>query len=205
MGPHEAHALGYSSKVLELRTSLERFVDSIPLPHLVSCMVIALSVEPTGLLLARFLDTFDPGNALSFLFPSGFSWQSAAILALQVGFMFYIIHAVRYIRESFRALERDVSPLLSKGPEAYYQGAARISAFKPALLLGIAWAIGAATLALGDGGLFGLKLGPAEVAWSALQVLLASWVYGTILWVYISALWGIHEIGKQKLNLRPQD
>ena len=160
-------------------------------------------IGPPGELAFGFLDTGNLGKALSLMGIDLGSPQSVLTMTIQLSLDFFLFYIIRYIRTSFRDLEPNVTPLLAKGPEKYNRAVTRVSALKPSLLLGLGFASIALLSILRNPQIFE-RFGPGVLVWFVVQSIIIFWADGVAIWVCLSAVWGVFEIGKEELNLKPR-
>ena len=183
-------------------TLVERFVSRLPLPYWIASLVLTIVFGPPGFLLFHYLDTgsFDYGLRAYFhgviaLEP----WQQVSGLVLWSVFFYVALMMPNYIRARIQAAGSKISILIPQGGEQYHLIFRLGSYHLPAILLtGLIaayfnrWII----TALKD------SAGPFEWIFYSFNLPLTYLAIGTAIWSYFGALWGLHRLGSQSLNLK---
>jgi hypothetical protein len=199
-----AHLLG-----IEQPTLVEQIVSLFHLPYFLGCVVLSAVMGPAGILLADYMDTGNMSYAVSdILSPySGHpGWIGLLDLSLVAFITFWLLYMIRFMR---LRLARAGPQLISLSPKT--EMTRKIfgivsKAWPQILVTAVLFGSTQIFLVLVTGtsssnitsGYFGLG--------SPLSYLIELLFYltiGTFVWVYASALWGIHRFGKEPLRLKP--
>lgn len=182
---------------------LERLIARLPLPFWLSSLLLAIFFGPPGFLVYRYLDTgqsFSQGLEVFFhdLIPSGPARQMAG-LVLWTLFLYLALLLPRYIRLKIQHSEGKISPLMPNGPDDYRRLFQPIAHSAPPILLAVVMAASFAnfiSVVLGD------IAGWLERVYHLINLPLTYLAIGSTIWTYFAALWGLHRLGKQPLNLK---
>lgn len=182
-------------------TFVERAIAAVPLPYVVTSLLLAAAAQGPGLFLANLVDAGDLNAAIQATFP-GLVTEPASLvflsMAIGVGFYTVLLWMIRFTRRQLLSAEQEISPLLVDGAAGFR----RIYD-----LLHNPWPVGG--LAILFAGFFWVignhaeVLTPAHVVFVAVQMLVISLATSTVLWTYFVTLWGLRRIGKEPLRLRP--
>src|SRR2546427_2512226 len=99
---------------LDRPTVVERAIATIPLPYLVTCMVLALLTTGPGYFLAHLIESGgDWDHTLGAVFGGAFAlplWRWAPLIILSVGFGVYLLWLARHSRPFPSPLSQKVPP-----------------------------------------------------------------------------------------------
>src|SRR2546427_6920354 len=87
---------------LDRPTVVERAIATIPLPYLVTCMVLALLTTGPGYFLAHLIESGgDLDHTVGAVFGSAFGlplWRSIPLIILSIGFDVFLLWLLRHLR-----------------------------------------------------------------------------------------------------------
>lgn len=186
----------------ETPTLLERLIAIVPLPYLPASLLIAALVSAPARLAVRMLHGYPFEEAIAVSFAAGApgaTWQQLAGLFLWFAITFYAVWVTRYMRLKVQAAKAKLAPLLPAGENTYRAIFARVSRDRPALLIGLVLAVSftAETLAR-------LRTAASPVDWvyqAAITPILYL-IFGTAIWMYVSATWSLYRLGQEPLKLK---
>jgi hypothetical protein len=192
----------------ERLTILERAIAAAHLPFSAGCLVIALVGGAPGSFLVFYLGTHSLTEAWSKMASTSFntsfsgvpqvSTPVAVVASILITFSLFLdLYLVRYLRRKIHAAEPSLSGLAADGAAAHARafsvmgGTAGIALF--ALVFFILYFPARAQVAPDPVSLLGM----------AVVTSIATLVYGTAFWTYLSGLWGVYRFGRERLILRP--
>jgi hypothetical protein len=192
----------------ERLTILERAIAAAHLPFSVGCLVLALVGGAPGSFLVFYLGTHSLTDAWSKTASTSFNttlssvpqvptWAAVVSSILITFSLFLDLYLVRYLRRKIHAAEPKLSALAADGAVAYARafrvmgGTVGIAFF--ALVFFILYFPPRAQVASDPVSLLGM----------AVVTLIATLVYGSAFWTYLSGLWGVYRFGRERLILRP--
>lgn len=160
----------------ELLTLFERFVKHFHLPYWLACLLLAIV----------------PGYASSNFGESLLSWLLWTFLA------FYMFYVIRYMRIKVIKAESEIVPLCPQGEDTFLKAFSHIPRSRPQFLL---WTmIGFISIFY-----FSRLFRFSTYLYTALTVVSISSfavAWGTVFWVYMSSIYGLHGLGQQPLKLK---
>src|SRR2546421_11342549 len=110
---------GEGRQGLDRPTVVERAIATIPLPYLVTCMVLALLTTGPGYFLAHLIESGgDWNHTVGAVFGGAFAlplWRSIPLIILSVGFDVYLLWLVRHSRLHIARYAKEIAPLLADG------------------------------------------------------------------------------------------
>jgi hypothetical protein len=189
-------------------TILESTIAAAHLPFSVGCLVIAFAGGAPGSFLVFYLGTHSLTEAWSKTASTSFntslssvpqvSTPVAVVASILITFSLFLdLYLVRYLRRKMQAAEPKLSALASDGAAAYVRafrvmgGTTGIAFF--ALVFFFLYFPPRAQVAPDPVSLLGM----------AVVTLIATLVYGSAFWTYLSGLWGVYRFGRERLTLRP--
>lgn len=174
---------------LENPTLIERIVSLIPLPYPIAAFLWAsLLIGPVGIILVQLVVTGRTTSTLAGI--------ANAILNIVLSWYLYLI--VRYIRLRVLAMEPPIASRLDGGEEAYHRTFGIMTRTWPAVLLAAA----TGTLLLGLYAYSGtLSKDASLLVFNVLLVYMDSFAFGTFIWEFASASWGLYVLGRSSLRL----
>ena len=186
---------------------MERILGLIRLPYPISCLIFSFLFSPVGVAPFVLLDTGDLNKAGGVLVAAS-SLQSVenplpqvvAYYSIFYFAIYFLLYIIRYLRLRVLQSEQELVPVLIGGEETFHKAFRRTTSNWQPALLGlifiadipfdpIFWSIYP-------------TLGPISrldfvVVFTFFIFLLANFV-----WVFISSIWGVREIGKSSLKLK---
>lgn len=178
-------------------TIIERVVYLFPGPYVVKCLVFSAVFGMPAMLFTRFLDTLSVTTALA-LFGS-LLWQNVVTFTFaNFVLLFYALYGVRYMRSRIAAIMPNAESLIPGGMTTLQKVFGPICRLLPAAilasLLGVVSLVSFPTQSEHAAGPIGL----IALTVSFPFVYLA---YGTFVWVYVSSVKCLYEVGNQPLQL----
>lgn len=187
-----------SAKGPERPTLVEKAVDLFPVPYWLGALILSAIIGVPGMLLGRYIDTRNIDTTLS-LFGKNFGWQNIATFTLANFVMpFYALIGIAYMRSKIIATEPYLETLAPDGKKTLRRVFGPVSQLWPAIVLAIPLAVVSLVSFPGQGEHIA---GPLS---SVVKVVGFSFVilsYGTFVWVYISSIKGLYNLGKEPLKL----
>jgi hypothetical protein len=192
----------------ERLTILERAIAAAHLPFSVGCLIFALLGGAPGSFLVFYLGTHSLTEAWSKTASTSFntvlssvpqvSTQVGVVASILVTFSLFLdLYLVRYLRRKVYSAEPKLSALAADGTAGYARafrvmgGTAGIAFF--ATVFFFLYFPSRAQVAPDPISLIGM----------AVVTLIATLVYGSAFWTYLSGLWGVYRFGRERLILRP--
>ncbi len=185
----------------ERPTFVERAIAAVPLPYLVTCVILAVASQGPGLFLANLVDYGNVDAALRVTFPELATTAPLLLIsstAIGIGFYTALLYMIRYARRQLVTAGRDLSPLLPDGETGFRRIYGIVHDPLPicalaALLAVFFWTISAHAEAVS----------PAHVVFIGVQMAVICFSTATVLWTYFVSLWGLRQMGREPLRLRP--
>ena len=172
----------------ERETILERLVKVFRLPYPITSLILALSSGTPLYYLGLYLDT---GKTAPLTSP-----VDVFIDVMFVIVPLYAILGVRYMRLMIVRAEPKLAPLTADGEVAYHRAFKRVTETTPTILL--AAIIFVITI---------FALGPYKGIWSfvtqAFSASIAALAYSSIVWMYVSSVSGLHQLGRASMKFKP--
>jgi hypothetical protein len=160
----------------ELLTLFERFVKHLPVPYWLACLLLAIV----------------PGYASSNFGESLLSWLLWTLLA------FYMFYVIRYMRTKVVEAESQIVPLCPEGEETFHKAFRHLSRRNPQFAL---WVMIGLISIFYFSRLFRFSTYLNTVLTVAsISSFAVAW--GTVFWVYMSSIYGLHALGQQPLKLK---
>src|SRR2546427_9348467 len=160
----------------EVLTLFERFVQHLRIPYWLVCLLLAIV----------------PGYASSNFGESFLSWLLWTLLA------FYMFYVIRYMRLKIVRAESELLPLLPDGEETFHRAFGRIAQQKSQVFL---WVMVGSISILYFFRLFRFT-GYMYLGLTVANISLFAVAWGTVFWVYLSSIYGLHILGQKPLNLK---
>lgn len=186
-------------------TLVERIIGWTHIPYGWASLFIAVFASAPGYVLARYLETGSLEQSIRLFFqgyvPPTF-WQIALALFLWTLHTFYTFWMIRYLRLKVVAAEGEIAPLLSQEGN-YRQGFRWVANPWPPLGFAVFLLLAFAQFGIRD---MLVESNFFQALYHALRLVLITLLYlayGTVFWAYISALWGLYQLGQQPLRLKP--
>lgn len=173
----------------------------MPLPYLLTCLLLASIAQSPGLFMANLVDTASVQGAVQATFPglsTGSLTMTVAGAAIGIAFYTGLLYLIRYARRQLASARDSLAPLLQDGEAGFRRIYGIVHAPLPilgiaAILGGFFWAIGSHTP-----GATAVRL-----VYVAVQMTIICLSTATVLWTYIVVLWGLRRMGKEPLRLKP--
>lgn len=157
-------------------TLFEQFVRRLHLPYPVVCLLLAII----------------PGYAASNFGETIVAWPVWTLEA------FYMLYVIRYMRLKVVSAEARLASLCPQGKATFHRVFGRLSRPRPqAFLILVVVGISFAYFSR----LFRFT-GPFYLVLSSTTLIVFSVAWGTVVWVYLSSIQGLHLLGKGPLNLK---
>lgn len=184
-------------------TLVERAIGRLPLSYPASCFVLASVFGAPGVIVVEWSHSHDLGSALVSV--SGGLASGPGLMALAYALLWWVIPfasfwLIRWMRQRVADAGAALAPILPGGEADGVAIFRRISATGPALLLGLA------ILGLSSEYLVLVFAWRSDLLWliyNALRLLFVNLAFGTLVWVYLSGLRGLDNLGRLPLRLRP--
>ncbi len=174
---------------------IEKIVRVFPGPYVLKCIIFAALFGVPLLLITRFLDSFNLPAALS-IFGSPPLLQGVATFSVaNFVLLFYATYSVRYMRLK-------IAQTLTELPQGTTEKAKLKKVFSPvckvypAIILAVLL-FGATLASFPD--ILQHSSGPLSLAQVLVSFPFVYLAYGTFVWVYISSIKSIHELGDQSV------
>jgi hypothetical protein len=186
----------------ERPTLIEGLVNSLHLPYLLGSLVLATIVGPVGQVLARYIDTFNLGDAVSKTFSIGYQTVPSAQGLIDQGtyfaYLFFAFFAVRYMRLKILDAKPKLVAQSVSGEDGFRKAFRRLSDRLPIVILSILFIPLFIPYAPS---LF--TQGLAYAAYVTVSSLFLFVLAVSVLWVYVSSLRGLQKVGKGPIRLTP--
>ncbi len=197
-GPVGRSPAGEPAAAPRARTTLvERVLEALPGPYVLWALVLAALFGTPGFIAARYLDTGSADRALSL-----FDWTPASVITYGLatfGLTLYALLGIRIMRSRTSSAERRLVPVVPGGREAMDRTLAPVTwVIPPLLLTPVLLAVSFA--AYGDQ--IQDITGPAYFVVRIASLPIAYFVYATFIWVYLSSVKGLYDLGRGDLRLR---
>ena len=180
-------------------TIIERIANVMPGPFFLKCLVFWVIFGTPGMVLTRYLDTFNVDKALALF--SQFTLQNVAVFSLANFVMpFYAFLGIHYMRLKIVEARPELEPVIVDGATTLNESFGSISNALPAIAL--AAFFGVVSIASFPGqtqhvaGYLSLIVKVVGLAFAMLS-------YGTFVWIYARSISGLHHLGKERLSLVP--
>src|SRR5256712_2427475 len=160
----------------EETTLYEKFVNRVRVPYPLVCLLLALV----------------PGYASSNFGESVVGWILWTILA------FYMFYVIRYMRLKVVRAESELLPLCPDGEETFHRAFGHIAQQKSQVFL---WVMVGSISILYFFRLFRFT-GYIYLGLTVANISLFAVAWGTVFWVYLSSIYGLHILGQEPLNLK---
>ena len=180
----------------ERPTLTEWLIGFLPLPFVLSSLLLALLFGLPRVFLAVFLDT---GNLDTILaqFPPGEGGLLVLVLLVDVSVFSSVPLATRYMRRQVVKAKEAISALLPQGEETYLRVFGQISSFWPPLLIATVFIV---FLVLLPGPVS--SLGPFSIILSLPTTFLFFPILGAFVWIYVRSTLGIYQLGIGSLRMK---
>ncbi len=182
----------------ERPTVIEEIVHVFPGPYVLKCFIFASVFGVPLLLLTRFLDLFNVSSTLSIFGVPPLIEGAITFSVANFVLLFYATYSIRYMRLKIAQTLNELEQVTPEKRHELQKGFNPVCKVYPAVILGVLL-FGATIASFPDilqhaSGLLSL----IQVAASFPLVYLA---YGIFVWVYISSIRGIHELGKHSMPI----
>jgi hypothetical protein len=176
-------------------TTIERIIGLLPGPYAGKCLAFASVFGVPLLLLTRFLDSGNVQSSLAVFGP--LMWQNVVTFSIaNFVLLFYGAYMVRYMRSKIELTLHDLKPLAPESKKIMQKVFSPVCMLYPAIILSVL--VFAASLAS-----FPDLTQHASGTLSLIQVIISIpfvyLTYGTFVWVYVSSVKSLHELGKQPI------
>jgi len=202
----DSHSQSEASKLAKSRTGgsekptiIEKAVKVLPCPYFVKCLIFWIIFGTPGMVLTRYLDTFDISKATALfenLTPQDVIIFSMANLVLPL----YAFYGTGYMRKKIVEALPQLKLVTNDGAESLERVFGSISRSAPALVLAILFAV--VSIASFPGQVTHI-LGILSLVVKVVGFTFAMLAYGTFVWMYVSSIRGLHRFGKQYLTFVP--
>lgn len=182
-------------------TLIERLNMLLPLPYVVSCLLVSALIGPLGFFLVSYLSTFDIGKAVHvILYSTSGRYTTLQLLGNDVfypGIAFYCAMMIRFMRRRIVSAEPELVRLSPEWRATVERSFGRISnSLPPLLMAGVITLLLSPLLLSQIEGNVGLNQDYFAVSYPIFFFGVA-----TFIWTYASSLWGLHRAGKHPLRL----
>jgi len=183
-------------KGVEEPTIIEKVVNVLPGPYFLKCLTFWIAFGTPGMVLTRYLDTFDISRALA-LFDQ-FTPQNVVVFSVaNFAMPLYAFYGAGYMRRRIVAKMPDLELVTDNGTHALNKLFGSISKFTPALVLAILFALVSVMSFPGQTmHIVGYSSLVVKVVGFSFEVL----AYGTFIWIYTSSIRGLYQLGKYHLR-----
>ncbi len=179
---------------------IERLNMLLPLPYVVSCLLVSALIGPLGFFLVSYFSTFDIGKATHvILYSTSGRYTTLQLLGNDIfypGIAFYCAMMIRFMRRRIISAEPELVRLSPEWRTTIERSFGRISKSLPPLLMA------AAVMLLLSPLLLSQIEGNVGVNQDFFVVSYPIFFFGvaTFIWTYASSLWGLHLSGKHPLR-----
>ena len=183
--------MGQTSTVAgpERPTLIERLLQLIPLPYTITALLVAFLLGSPAYYLAEYL------GGVKLVFMSDAYWIFLQFLYTVVPF--YAIIGVRFMRTRILAAEPSIDLMVPNGEQGYHLIFGRVSrSLEPFLLFLIVVSL---PIFLNLPSMTNVPMIIFVLGTSIFQ----TFTYATLVWIYLSSIWGLHKLGKMQLKLKP--
>ncbi len=180
---------------------MERAILAVPLPFVLTCLLLASLSQSLGYLLANWIDLGSFDQAVQEAFPGLGTTPAALVLAgpaFGIAFYTVLLYMIRFSRRSLASARDSIAPLLPDG-EAGFRRVYGIL-HSPVGIVGLAVLLGVFFWAMGA---HAPAVGPAHVVYIGVQLAVVCFATSAVLWTYFVTLWGLRRLGKETLILKP--
>jgi hypothetical protein len=194
-----------SNKGLKRGTPFERFISAFRIPHILGSIIIASIVGPPGAIILSYVDTRDFNLSIGktvWLFLGIETTELYATLALIVVFtiLFYCIYIIQHVRLQLISACRELLPILPEGEATF------LNAFKPVISVRYPLLIGASIIILANletlNNFLGFGTNTIDLIYFTLCLMVWAVIAGQFVWVYVSSVLGLYNLGRSSLKLR---
>ena len=187
-------------------TVIERFVALFRLPYPLTSAMIALLAGPPGAVLAVYLETRDSDYAFAkaailFIGASLTFPETVLSFGLLVLSLFYVLYGTKFMRSMILKAQPQLVQLLPDELDGYQHAFGRVSSILPPVILTIVLAGVLAGSALFQ--ISGFANGIVTTFYLVVAYPIFFLAVLTFVWVYVSAIRGLYELGRKPLLLRP--
>lgn len=189
---------------LERATPLERFISLFHIPYYLGCLLISSIIGPPGAILLCYSKTQDIHLAISktvWLFVGLEMPELQGIFSIFLIFsiLFYCTYIIRFMRMRLISAKEKLIPILPD--EATFQNAFKsVLSVRNPILLGAVIIITANLETQGNFAGFGTA--PVDFIYFTLCLIVWSIIAGQFVWVYLSSILGLHNLGRSALKLK---
>lgn len=183
-------------------TLVEALLARLPLPYGWTALLVAALLGPPGSILVAYLETGHIQLSIESFFYGYLperAWQRVVAILLWYAFYTNLLLAIRRARRSVVRSQEALAPLLPD-PGIYTRIFGAVSYTVPALLIGLVLE----ALFIGD---YRTRLamapGPFSTVYEAVSGPPLYAMAGTAVWVHARAMWGLYQLGRVPLKLKP--
>jgi len=181
----------------EKPTLVERIVNVFPGSYFVKCLLFSSVFGVPFLLLTRFLDTLNVEAALGVFGP--LLWQDVVTFSFaNFVLVFYAVYGVHYMRSKIASIMPQVEPVMPGGENAASKVFGQVCRLFPALVLSVLLGIVSLVSFPTQGE---HAAGPVSFGMVVLSFPFVYLAYGSLVWVYVSSIKSLYDIGRQPLRL----
>lgn len=180
----------------EKPTLIERLLNILPGPFFLKCLIFWIIFGTPGMLLTRYLDTFDINQATALF--SQVAPQSIIVFSMpNFAMPLYSFYGTSYMRKSTVKAIPKMESITANGKNTLNEIFEPISRSAPALVLATLFAVISIVSFPAQtehvAGTLSLIIKIVEFTFSALG-------YGTFIWAYASSIRGLHQLGEHHLH-----
>jgi hypothetical protein len=183
-------------KGAEKPTIIEKVLNVLPGQYFLKCLAFWIIFGTPGMVLTRYLDTFDINRALT-LFDQ-FTPQNVVVFSMANFVMpLYASLGAAYMRRRIVAKMPDLEPVTANGTNALNNLFGSISKLTPAFVLAILFA---AVSVVSFPGQTMHIIGYSSLIIKVVGFSFAMLAYGTFTWMYARSILGLHQLGRYHLH-----
>lgn len=187
----------------ERPTLVERILTATRLPTWAASLLLGTLVGPPGAVAMAAWATGSPRAGLERAFGGVAPADATGQLLSQASYwLMYVLGfwLTVHLRRAIVRAEGGLAPRLPGGSAEYHAIFSRATDLRPALAVGLAMAAASAEYVQG---VFFPSHGAVWAAYHALRLALFFLMAGTVTWLAVAGLWGLHAFGGRELRLLP--
>jgi hypothetical protein len=180
----------------EKPTLIEKLLNILPGNYFLKCLIFWIIFGTPGMLLTRYLDTFDFNQAVALF--AQFAPQNIIVFSIpNFAMPLYAFYGIGYMRKSIVRAMPEMESVTANGKSTLNTIFKPVSRLAPPLILAVLFAVISIISFPGQtqhiAGIFSLIIKIGGFTFSALG-------YGTFIWAYSSSISGLHQLGKHHLH-----
>lgn len=183
----------------ERPTIIEKVAGVLPGPYFVKCLIFWIIFGTPGMIVTRYLDTFDLVKATALfesLTPNDVIIFSMANLVIPL----YAFYGAGYMRRKIVEVIPELKPLPTEGIDSLKRIFGSVSRSAPPLALAILFGI-ISIVSFPDQASH--VLGVLSLVVKVVGFAFAMLAYGTFVWMYVSSIGGLHQFGEHYICFVP--